>query len=48
MMRGDLMVPLESGRALAAGIRNARFVVLPGRNHFFVEGEPARSASSRK
>jgi pimeloyl-ACP methyl ester carboxylesterase len=40
-VRGDLMVPLEAGRALAAGIPNSRFVVLPGRNHFFLEGEPA-------
>jgi hypothetical protein len=26
---------------LAAGISGARFVVLPGRNHLFLEHEPA-------
>lgn len=40
-VRGDLMVPFESGKALAAGISGARFVALEGRNHFFLEGEPA-------
>jgi pimeloyl-ACP methyl ester carboxylesterase/DNA-binding winged helix-turn-helix (wHTH) protein len=40
-VRGDLMVPLESGSALAAGIPGARFVSFPGHNHFFLEHEPA-------
>ena len=40
-VRGDLIVPFESGRELAAGIRGARFVALEGRNHLFLEHEPA-------
>lgn len=40
-VRGDLMVPVEQGKALAAGIADARFVVFEGQNHFFLEGEPA-------
>ena len=40
-VRGDLMVPLEEGKALAAGIRGARFVSVQGHNHFFLEDEPA-------
>jgi pimeloyl-ACP methyl ester carboxylesterase len=40
-VRGDLMAPLEAGRQMAAGIRGARFVALPGHNHLFLEHEPA-------
>jgi pimeloyl-ACP methyl ester carboxylesterase len=40
-VRDDLMVPLEAGRQLAAGIPGARFITLPGRNHLFLEHEPA-------
>jgi DNA-binding winged helix-turn-helix (wHTH) protein/pimeloyl-ACP methyl ester carboxylesterase len=40
-VRGDLMVPLECGRELAAGIPGARLVTLPGQNHFFLEHEIA-------
>jgi pimeloyl-ACP methyl ester carboxylesterase len=40
-VRGDLMVPVDQGKALAAGIPEARFVTFPGRNHFFLEHEPA-------
>jgi pimeloyl-ACP methyl ester carboxylesterase len=40
-VRDDLMVPLEAGRQLAAGIPGARFIALPGRNHLFLEHEPA-------
>lgn len=40
-VRGDLMVPFEEGKALAAGIPGAHFVALQGRNHFFLEDEPA-------
>jgi pimeloyl-ACP methyl ester carboxylesterase len=40
-VRDDLVTPLEAGRQLAAGIAGARFVVLPGRNHLFLEHEPA-------
>ena len=40
-VRDDLMVPIDAGRQLAAGIRRARFVALPGRNHLFLKHEPA-------
>ena len=39
--RGDAVVPLESGRAMAAGIPGARFVAIQGQNHLFLENEPA-------
>lgn len=39
--RGDAINPLAAGRQLADGIRGARFVALPGRNHLFLEHEPA-------
>jgi pimeloyl-ACP methyl ester carboxylesterase len=40
-VRDDQMVPLEAGRQLATGIPHARFIALPGRNHLFLEHEPA-------
>ena len=40
-VRDDQMVPFEAGRQLAAGIPGARFIALPGRNHLFLEHEPA-------
>jgi class 3 adenylate cyclase/pimeloyl-ACP methyl ester carboxylesterase len=40
-VRGDLMVPFEAGRQLAAGIPGARFIALQGQNHLFLEHEPA-------
>ena len=40
-VRDDLMVPVDQGKALAAGIPGARFVSFPGRNHFFLEHELA-------
>ena len=40
-VRDDLMVPIEAGRQLAAGIPGARFIALPGRNHLFLKHEPA-------
>ena len=39
--KDDQRVPLEHGRALAAGISNAEFVPLDSRNHILVDGEPA-------
>jgi class 3 adenylate cyclase/pimeloyl-ACP methyl ester carboxylesterase len=39
--RDDARVPFEAGRRLAAGIPGARFVPLQGRNHVFLETEPA-------
>jgi len=40
-VRGDLMVPIEAGRQLAAGIPGARFIAFEGQNHLFLEDEPA-------
>jgi RNA polymerase sigma factor (sigma-70 family) len=40
-VRDDVITPLEAGRQLAAGIPGARFIVFPGRNHMFLEHEPA-------
>ncbi len=39
--RGDLRVPFDEGRSLAALIPGARFVPLDSRNHFLLEQEPA-------
>ena len=41
--RNDAGVPFNEGRELAAGIPGARFVPLEGRNHLFLEQEPAFS-----
>ena len=38
-VRDDLIVPLEAGRQLAAGIPDARFIALQRRNHLFLEHE---------
>ena len=40
-VRDDQIVPIEAGRQLAGGIPGARFTALPGRNHLFLEHEPA-------
>ncbi len=40
-VRGDLVVPIEVGRELAAGIPGAHFIALQGQNHLFLEHEPA-------
>ncbi len=37
---GDVVQPFEEGRLLAAGIPNARFVGLEGRNHLILETDP--------
>jgi len=39
--RDDALVRFEAGRRMAAGIPGARFVPLTGRNHLFLESEPA-------
>ena len=38
--RDEIMVPVEWGRELAAGIPGARFIALPGKNHIMLEGDP--------
>ena len=40
-VRGDLIVPIDAGRQLAAGIPGARFIAFQGQNHLFLENEPA-------
>jgi pimeloyl-ACP methyl ester carboxylesterase len=40
-VRGDLVNPIEAGRALAAGVPGARFVAFQGQNHLFLEKEQA-------
>ena len=42
-VRDDLMVPINAGRQIAAGIPGARFIALPGRNHLFLKHEPANA-----
>jgi class 3 adenylate cyclase/pimeloyl-ACP methyl ester carboxylesterase len=39
--RGDHIVPIEAGRQLAAGIPGARFIAFQGKNHLFLQHEPA-------
>jgi pimeloyl-ACP methyl ester carboxylesterase len=39
--RGDMRVPFEEGRQMAAAIPGARFVALEGRNHIPLGNEPA-------
>jgi hypothetical protein len=38
---GDALVPFDCGRALAIGIKGARFVSLDSRNHILLSHEPA-------
>jgi class 3 adenylate cyclase/pimeloyl-ACP methyl ester carboxylesterase len=40
-VRDDIRVPIALGREIAAGIPNARFVALPGKNHVMLEQDPA-------
>ena len=40
-VRNDGVVPIEAGREMAARIPGARFVALQGKNHLFLEHEPA-------
>jgi class 3 adenylate cyclase/pimeloyl-ACP methyl ester carboxylesterase len=39
-VRDELAVPIDRGRELAAGIPDARFVALPGKNHILLEQDP--------
>ena len=39
-VRDDLRAPIALGRELAAGIPNARFVALPGKNHVILAQDP--------
>jgi class 3 adenylate cyclase/pimeloyl-ACP methyl ester carboxylesterase len=39
-VRDELMVTIDRGRELAAGIPGARFVALPGKNHILLEQDP--------
>jgi len=39
-VRDDLRQPIALGRELAAGIPNARFVALPGKNHVMLAQDP--------
>ena len=39
-VRDDVIVPVELGREIAAGIPGARFVPLPGQNHILLDGDP--------
>lgn len=39
--RGDMRVPLDAGRELASGIKNARFVMLETNNHLMPQTDPA-------
>ena len=40
-VRDDAMAPLSQGKELASRIPGARLVVMEGKNHLFLEGEPA-------
>jgi class 3 adenylate cyclase/pimeloyl-ACP methyl ester carboxylesterase len=40
-VRDDARAPFEEGRRMAAGIPNARFVPLEGRNHLMLSGDPS-------
>jgi pimeloyl-ACP methyl ester carboxylesterase/DNA-binding winged helix-turn-helix (wHTH) protein len=39
--RGDVIVPFDQGRVIAAGIPHAKFVTLESGNHLLIEDEPA-------
>jgi pimeloyl-ACP methyl ester carboxylesterase/DNA-binding CsgD family transcriptional regulator len=39
--RGDVVVPIEEGQILAAGIPGAQFIELESKNHILLENEPA-------
>lgn len=39
--RGDVLVPFDQGRVIAAGIPHSKFVALESDNHVLIEDEPA-------
>jgi len=39
-VRDERRIPVAAGREMAAGIPNARFVALPGKNHVLLEQDP--------
>ena len=47
-VRDDLLVPIDAGRQMAAGIPGARFIALPGRNHLFLKHDPAAARFSEE
>ena len=47
-VRGDVTVPLESGRSVAASIPGARFAVIEGRNHILLERDPGSAQFKRE
>ena len=47
-VRDDLRVPIALGREMAAGIPNARFVALPGKNHILLEQDPGLAQFSNE
>lgn len=47
-VRDDLRIPIALGRELAAGIPNARFAALPGKNHVLLEQDPGVAQFSRE
>lgn len=47
-VRDDLRVPIALGREIAAGIPNARFIALPGKNHVMLEQDPGVAQFSKE
>jgi pimeloyl-ACP methyl ester carboxylesterase len=46
--RDDRRIPIAESRDLAAGIPGARFVALPGQDHFLLEQHPGLSMFFRE
>lgn len=47
-VRHDVRIPIALGREIAAGIPNARFVALPGKNHIMLEQDPGGAQFSNE
>lgn len=45
--RDERMQPLEQGRQMAAGLRDARFIAYDSRNHVFIDSEPCWPQAKR-